>query len=150
MIHHGVFRHWSRSWARCSAELVGQVEKLGSAREPISDNDCAGWRVTHGRQQLQLGHRHRDLVVPLLDAEVAGQAAAARQPLDRRARRLEQRHVGVEAQDRRLVAVRLHDERRTGQVRSLPAVGTPQELGEREDALRHVDRPRVVEQLDGI
>ena len=54
--------------------------------------------------------------MPLLDAEVAGQATAARQPLDRRSGRLEHSHVGLEAHDRRLVTMRLHDKRRTGQI----------------------------------
>ena len=131
----------SSSWARCRAVTSARSSELGAAREPVSENDRAGRGVANGRQELLLGDRDRHLVVPLLDAEVAGEAAAAG-----RARSIvapvavEQREVGLEAQHRRLVAVRLHDDVSCRSGRAAPAVGALQQLGQREDARRDVDR----------
>ncbi len=86
----------------------------------------------------------------LLDAEVAGETAAAAESLDAGTGPGQQRHVGLEAHDRGLVAVGLDDDGRSGEVRRVPAVRTAQQLGQGEDALRDVDGPGVVEELDCI
>ena len=66
-----------------AAAASGEVVELGAAGEAVSEDDRVRPGSTYGGQQVVLGDRHRDLVVPLLDPEVAGQPAAAAHPLDR-------------------------------------------------------------------
>ena len=68
-------------------------------------------RPPHRRQQLVLRAGHRDLVVALLEAEVAGQAAAAAAQFAGQAGAVAQAAVRGVAQDRVLVAVGLADRR---------------------------------------
>ena len=103
---------------------------------PSASTTAPGLPRTAG-QQVGLGDGDRDLVVALLHAEVAGQAAAAGDPGDRRAGALEQPLVGGPADDGVVVAVRLGDHLDPGEVgqRQLLALD---ELGEAE----HVEGAR--------
>ena len=82
-----------RSGARPAAGRGGRRGRRRAARAGCgrrtrrrgSTASCGGG--AHGRQQRGLGDRHRHLVVAALDAEVAGQPAAAADRVDRRRRR---------------------------------------------------------------
>ena len=97
----------------------------------------------HRRQQGVLGDRDRDVVVPLLDAEVAGQPAAAAEPGHRGAGPGEQRGVGLQAQHRRVVAVRLHHDRRAGEVRRPSSPAGPSSSASVRTPRGDLARPRV-------
>jgi hypothetical protein len=86
---------------------VRQVAELGAAGEAVGQDGRAVARRADRRQQGGLGDSDRDVVVAALDAEVAGQAAAAADRVDRRARLAQQGRVGIPAEYGVLVAVRL-------------------------------------------
>ncbi len=69
---------------------AGQVAELGTAAEAVGEYSVVGPHVQRGRQELQCRDRYRDVVVATLDAEVAGQSAAAPQPMQLRTRPPEQ------------------------------------------------------------
>ena len=101
------------------ARTIGQLVELRTAGEPVGENDRAGGGRPYRRQQRRLGHRDRHVVVPALDAEVAGQPAAPADRLDRRTGPLQQRRVGRPTHHRVVMAVRLRDRpdtREVGQV----------------------------------
>ena len=68
------------SSARCIAGTPRQVVELDPAGHPVGEHHGVRVRQPHGGQQVGLGDRDRDLVVPLLHPEVAGQPAAAARP----------------------------------------------------------------------
>ncbi len=84
----------------------------------------------HRGEQRRLRDRDGDVVVAALDAEVAGQAAAAPDRVDRGARLAQQRRVRAPAEHGVLVAVRLRHAGDARQVGRRPAVGGGQQLGE--------------------
>ena len=55
---------------------VAEFGQLGAAGESVGQHHRVRMGV-HGGQQVVLGHCDRDVVVALLDPEVAGQSAAA-------------------------------------------------------------------------
>ena len=63
---------------------------------PSASTTAPGGACAHGGQQGGLGDGHRDVVVAALDAEVAGQPAAAADGVDLRAGRGQQRGVGCQ------------------------------------------------------
>ena len=93
---------------------AGQLVELGAAGEAVGQDSRAVARRPHRGQERGLRDRDRDVVVAALHAEVAGEAAAATDRVDGRARRAQQRRVRLPAEDGVLVAVRL----RHGRVRS--------------------------------
>ena len=85
-----------------------QLVDLGAAAEAVGQDHRAGACFPEPGQQGPLGDRLADLTVAGLEAEVAGQAAAAGlQVLDVSARVLEQLLVSVPGEDGVLVAVHL-------------------------------------------
>src|SRR5690606_10952087 len=88
-----------------AAEVVG----LGAAREPVREVHVAGGGVAQRGQHRVLRDGDRRLVLALLHAEVAREAAAAGEDLDRRTGVAQKALVRGEPHHRVLVAVRLHD-----------------------------------------
>jgi hypothetical protein len=89
-----------------------QFVDLGAAAEAVGQDHGTGAGRAQLREQGTLGDRPADLAVPGLEAEVAGQAAAAGfQVLGLRAGLLEQFRVRVPAHDSVLVAVHLGQHR---------------------------------------
>ena len=68
------------SSARCSARTPARSSSWVRQENPSASTTASSPARPHGRQQVVLGDRHRHLVVALLDAEVAGQPAAAADP----------------------------------------------------------------------
>ena len=77
------------------------------------------------------------LVVTLLDTEVAGQTAAATEPLQGGAGLLEQPRIRAPTHHRVVVAVRLGDDLLPVQARWCPARCLGQQLGQRVGGLGH-------------
>ncbi len=127
-----------------------EVVELGAAAEPVGQHHRVGPRLPHRRQELLLGHRHRHVVVPLLDPEVAGQAAASAQPDHLGPRALQQGRVRAPAEDGGVVAVRLRDDLDAGQVRRGPALGAVEQLGERQHSPGDAARRVRAEQVDHV
>src|SRR5512139_136370 len=86
-----------------AGEAVGQCDRVVSGSTGVPDG------LPYGGQQRGLGHRHRDLVMPALDAEVARETAATADRPYVGARPGEQVAIGVPAHHRVVVAVRLRD-----------------------------------------
>src|ERR1700751_2871909 len=99
-----------------SALDARQLVELGAAGETVGQHGRAVTSRPDRGEQGGLGDRDRAVVVAALDAEVARQAAAAADRVDRLARVAQQRRVGIPAEDRVLVAVRL---RYAGDVRQV-------------------------------
>ncbi len=130
---------------------VGELVELGAAGEAVGQDGGAVAGRPDRREQCGLGDGDRHVVVALLDAEVAGQAAAAADGVDRGAGLAEQGGVGVPAEDGVLVAVRLGDAGDIGQVGRGPAVGGAQQFREGLDRAGQGLRARVTgEQLGGV
>ena len=111
-------------------------------------------RRAYGGQQVVLGHRDRHLVVPLLDAEVAGQAAAAADPRHRGAGLREQARRRSPSRARRGggSAAARRPRRRSGRAASTPP---PRPAAARNSAsertpVADLDHPRVVDELAGV
>ena len=86
----------------------------------------------------------------MLDAEVAGKAAAALDRDNARTRPRQQGGVGIPAEHGGVVAVRLRDDHGAGQVGRLPVGGRRQELRERVDPCGEVGHSWVVDQLGRV
>ena len=117
-----------RPW-QCRSENLGQVHgqsiglllDLGAAAESVGNDQRVGGRGPDGRQQHPLPHRLGHLVVATLEAEVPGQPTAARvRNVSADPGSLHERAVGLEADHRVLMAVRMH-ERVAADLRRSPA-----------------------------
>ena len=115
------------SSARCSTCVRPVTPARSSSwvrqEKPSARTTASAPGIPYGGQQVVLGDRHRDLVVALLDPEVAGQPAAAAHPGDRRPGARQQCRVGLPAEHRVVVAVRLGDHLDAGEVGRRPVPG---------------------------
>lgn len=91
------------------AAHIGLLD-LGAAAVAVGKDQGGGVGVADGGQQRVLSAGHGDLVVAVLEPEVAGQPAAAGvEDLGVESGAVRDGSVGVEAEDRVLVAVGLDD-----------------------------------------
>ena len=86
-----------------------EMGDLRPAAEAVGHDGLVRWSAAHRRHQLVLGTGHRDVVVPLLEAEIACQAATPGiEELAVHPGRSQCVDIGAGTEDRMLVAVRLH------------------------------------------
>ena len=103
----------------------------------------------HGWQQIMLGHLDRHLVVAFLHPEVAGQAAATADSGYGGPCRGKQGGIGLPAEHRGVVAMRLNDQLYVAEVWRRPVRRTLQQLSQREDSGRDICDARIIGQQLG-
>ena len=126
------------SSARCIAGTPARSSSWCRQDSPSASTTAPGFGADR-RQQVGLGDRDGDVVVPLLHPEVPGQPAAAGDPGDGRPGPAQQPLVGVPAEHRRVVAVRLRHDLDAGEVGRRPV--EPRRAARRGSARRPRPRP---------
>ena len=98
---------------------------LLATAEPFSDDDCVGRRIAYRRQQDPLADRHCNIMGLASKSECACHPATAlRRPFDIDGELLKKLQLGLEAEHRVMVAMRLH-QRSAALLRAWKALEVP-------------------------
>jgi hypothetical protein len=138
----------SEEFGEGDGPAIGKLGKLSTARETVGQHQSVGVSG-HGWQQIMLGHLDRHFVMAFLHPEVASQAAATADSGYGGSGRGKQGGIGLPAEHRGVVAMRLSDQLDVTEVWRRPISRTLQQLSKREDSSRDICHARIVGQQLG-